>query len=161
MRGHRALSKDHYAGALMIAIGLGVLGIGAGYHVGNLNRMGAGYIPVVLGVLMIAIGIVIAATAARVAGPVAAAGGGHGLDRRAGPQWRGWLCIIGGVAAFVVIGQYGGMLPATFAAVFVAAMGDRDNTPKTAAALAALMAVFALVIFHFGLKVQLPLFGWG
>ncbi|MEJ0045599.1 MAG: hypothetical protein WDN04_05275 [Rhodospirillales bacterium] len=43
------------------------------------------------------------------------------------PEWRGWICIVASVLAFVVLGKYGGLLPATFAIVFIAALGDRDN----------------------------------
>jgi hypothetical protein len=44
------------------------------------------------------------------------------------PEWRGWLCICSSIVAFAVIGKYGGLLPATFAIVFIAALGDRQNT---------------------------------
>ena len=77
------------------------------------------------------------------------------------PDWRGWACILGGVIAFVVLGAYGGLMPATFASVFIAAMGDRQNTVKGAAILSAVLTVFCLVVFHFGLSLQLPLFQWG
>jgi hypothetical protein len=75
-------------------------------------------------------------------------------------QWRGWLCILGGTLAFVVLGQHGGLVPASFASVFVAALGDRQSTVKASALLAATLTLFCLVVFHFGLKLQLPLFQW-
>ena len=40
-------------------------------------------------------------------------------------------------------------------------MGDRQNTLLGAAGLAALVDVFAVAVFHFGLQIQLPLFQWG
>jgi hypothetical protein len=80
----------------------------------------------------------------------------------AGPvvQWRGWLCIVGGVLSFVVLGEHGGLVPATFASVFVAALGDRRNSWRAAAALAALMTLLGTVVFHYGLHLLLPLFAW-
>jgi len=74
-------------------------------------------------------------------------------------QWRGWLCILGGVAAFVVLGAHGGLVPASFASVFVAALGDRRNSVRDAALLALAMTAFGVVVFHYGLHVLLPLFG--
>ena len=71
-------------------------------------------------------------------------------------QWRGWLCIVGGVLAFVVLGERGGLVPASFAAVFISAMGDRRNTWRSAAGLTAL----GVVVFHYGLHLLLPLFTW-
>lgn len=153
------LGKDHYGALLLLAIGAVVVAMGLGYRMGTLNRMGAGFIPVVLGVLLMLVGAVLGATAAapgreNVAHPLP----GDGTHK--GPEWRGWLCILGGVAAFVVIGDRGGLLPATFASVFISAMGDRNNTLKAAALLGAVLTLFCLIVFHYGLSLQLPLFQW-
>jgi hypothetical protein len=124
---------------------------------GTLMQMGSGFFPVVLGVLLAAIGVALLASArpdaaeppaetAHLAGPVV--------------QWRGWLCIVGGALAFVVLGEHGGLVPASFASVFVAAMGDRGNTWRSAALLAALMTALGVVVFHWGLHLLLPLFAW-
>ena len=152
--------KDHYGALLLLALGAGVLALGVGYQVGSLNRMGAGFIPVVLGVLMMLVGIALGVTAAppgqeTIAHPL------PGDGSKTGPEWRGWLCILGGVLAFVVFGQHGGLLPASFASVFVAAMGDRNSTVKGSALLAAALTLFCLIVFHYGLSLQLPLFQWG
>lgn len=155
----RSLSKDHIGALLLLALGAGVLALGLGYKMGSLNHMGAGFIPVVLGALMMAVGIAIGITAAP-AGQETISHPLPGDGTHKGPEWRGWLCILGGVAVFVVIGQYGGLLPATFASVFVAAMGDRSNNVKSSALLAAGMVVFCLIVFHYGLQLQLPLFQW-
>jgi hypothetical protein len=153
-----AISHDHLGAALLIVMGVGVLGLGATYRIGTLSRMGAGFIPVVLGVLMILIGLAIAITASP-ADRAKPSTNAHGAIA-AGPQWRGWLCILGGVAAFVVFGRFGGLVPATFAAVFISALGDRQSTVKTSAALAAIIDVFGVIVFHYGLHLQLPLFQW-
>ena len=158
--GHpKSWGKDHYGALLLLALGAGVLALGLGYKMGTLNRMGAGFIPVVLGALMIAVGVAIGVTAApagqkKISHPLP----GDGTHK--GPQWRGWLCILGGVAAFVVIGDYGGLMPATFASVFISALGDRNNTVKAAALLGAALTLLCLIVFHFGLALQLPLFQW-
>jgi hypothetical protein len=157
----KSLGKDHCGAVLLIALGAAVFALGLGYKMGSLNRMGAGFIPVVLGILMILVGIAIGVTAAppgkrQMVNPLP----GHGTHA-GGPEWRGWFCILGGVIAFVVLGEYGGLMPATFASVFVSAMGDRNNTFKSAAALGAALTFFCLVVFHYGLSLQLPLFQWG
>lgn len=157
----KSFGKDHIGGLVLIALGAAVLAMGLGYKTGNLNRMGAGFIPVVLGVLMIAVGIAIGVTAAppgkrQMTNPLPGHGAhGDGIDL------RGWSCILGGVVAFVLLGGHGGLLPATFASVFISAMGDRNNTYKSAAVLAGVLTVFCLVVFHYGLSLQLPLFQWG
>jgi hypothetical protein len=156
----RSWSKDHYGALLLLALGAGVLALGLGYRMGTLNRMGAGFIPVVLGALMMAVGIALGITAAAPgqAAPPAHPLPGHGTHK--GVEWRGWLCILGGVFAFVVLGDRGGLMPATFASVFISALGDRNNTLKSSALLAAALTLFCLAVFHYGLQLQLPLFQW-
>jgi hypothetical protein len=162
MRRLKALNKDHVGCILLVVLGLAVLGLGFGYKMGNLNRMGAGFIPVVLGVLMVFIGLAIGLTSTPTSrAATAALSAGLPKVKHSGPEWRGWICILGGVIAFVVLGNYGGLVPATFASVFVAALGDRQNTVKQAALLAAALTVFCVIIFHYGLQLQLPLFQWG
>ncbi len=87
-----------------------------------------------------------------------ASGHGHGAGL---PDLRGCACIILGVLAFLLLGKYGGLIPATFAIVFISALGDRSNTVKQAAILALAMCVIATVVFWWALQLQLPLFAWG
>jgi len=155
----KALNKDHFGSLLLIALGAGVLAMGLGYRMGNLNHMGAGFIPVVLGALMVLVGIAIGVTAAPRGGEMTNPLPGHGTHGGA-PEWRGWLCILGGVVAFVVLGDHGGLVPASFASVFVSALGDRTSTIKSSAALAAVLTTFCVIVFHYGLSLQLPLFQW-
>jgi len=158
--GHRT-RKDYYAATTLLLLGAGVIYKGASYGVGTLTQMGAGYIPVVLGVLLIILGASLGLTARLSTQAMASdlqVPGAHGPLR---VEWRGWLCIIGGVCAFVLLGVYGGLVPAAFAAVFIAALGDRKNTAKDAALLAAAMTVAGALIFRIGLNMQLPLFSWG
>jgi hypothetical protein len=77
------------------------------------------------------------------------------------PEWRGWFCICASIVAFVVLGNYGGLLPASFATVFIAALGDRKNSLAAALALAAAMTLVCFVVFWWLLRLQLPLFQWG
>jgi len=154
-------TKDHVGGALLVSVGVAVVVAGVGYGMGTLRQMGSGFFPVVLGVLMTLTGVALLATARRAPdGPAAEAP--TGTPHLAGPlvQWRGWLCIVGGMLAFVVLGEHGGLVPASFASVFIAALGDRGNTWRAAAALAALMTALGVVVFHFGLHLLLPLFAW-
>ncbi len=77
------------------------------------------------------------------------------------PDMRGAICIIVGILAFIGLGHYGGLLPATFAITFISALGDRKNTVKQALILSVGMVVIAVVVFWWALQLQLPLFQWG
>ena len=155
------LSKDRLGGALLVATGAGAAVAGVGYGMGSLREMGSGFYPVALGVLLALIGAVLLATASRNPDAHLAAAAAE-TAHLAGPavQWRGWLCILGGALSFVVLGQHGGLVPASFVSVFVAALGDRGNSLRDAMLLAALMTLLGVVVFHYGLHLLLPLFQW-
>ena len=148
-------NRDFYAGGLMMLIGLGTSVEGLSYKLGTLTHMGPGFFPVSLGIILIFLGMLIAAPAV-----VGRSSAGHDtLPQR--PEWRGWFCIISGPILFIILGLYGGMVPATFACVFVCALGDRTATLKGTVILAAGVTAFAAFLFHYLLKIPFPLFRWG
>ena len=155
-----SLGKDHIGAVLCVALGAATLGIGLTYEIGSLEQMGAGFVPVVIGVLLILVGIAIGVTATPRAQevPLVAL---HRRKAESRPEWRGWICIVAGVVAFVVLGRWGGLLPASFSSVFIAALGDRENTLRSSAILAAIVTLFGMVVFYWFLSLQMPLFQWG
>lgn len=160
------VSKDHVGGALLLAVGAGVVVAGLGYQMGSLRQMGSGFFPVVLGVLMALAGVALLATtpwrAPEPGAPVAEPAVAVEYSHLSGSpiQWRGWLCIVASVFVFVVLAAHGGLVPASFGSVFVAAMGDRKNGVRDAALLALAMTAFGVLVFHYGLHLLLPLFTW-
>jgi hypothetical protein len=148
------LKRDYYAGALMILIGLVAAQDARNYAIGTLRHMGPGYFPVALGVILIFLGILIAGTAST----------GAAADQAPPPfrvEWRGWFCVIAGPILFIFFATFGGLLPATFACVFVSAFGDRDTTLKGATILAACTTVFGIVLFSYFLQIPMPIIKWG
>ncbi|QRX81086.1 tripartite tricarboxylate transporter TctB family protein [Glaciimonas sp. PAMC28666] len=146
-------NKDYYGGGLMMLLGLGAVVQGRTYNIGTLSKMGPGFFPVALGTLLMLVGAAIALTAKNSASAAE--------EKYVRPEWRGWICIALSIVAFVVLGKYGGLLPATFAIVFIAAMGDRKNSLKSAFLLSSAMVAVCVVIFWWALKLQFPLFQWG
>ena len=148
----RSINKDYYGGVLIIIIGLGAVFGGMSYQIGTLSEMGPGFFPAAVGTLMVLTGAIIAAEGLR-RKTVA-------TDHDPPPEWRGWLCIVGGIVAFIVLGEYGGLLPATLGIVFISALGDRQNTVKNAAALAVAGCMVSTIIFWWMLQLQFPLLRW-
>jgi hypothetical protein len=144
--------RDFYAGGLMILLGLGAALEGQHYNIGTMRQMGPGFMPVALGVVLVLIGIAIAGTS------LAGTPDDGESALPAQPDWRGWLCILAGPFLFIVFGKYGGLAPATFACVFVSAMGDRNATWKSAFLLALGITVFGVAVFSYILKVPFPVF---
>ena len=152
MKPLRSFNKDRVGAGLLILSGAGIVAQGLAYRMGQLTRMGAGFIPVVLGGLLMLIGVAIGVTAEP---------GDFGTAESMPTEWRGWLCVLGGVVAFVVFGVYGGLVPATLLSVFIAAMGDRTNSIRDSVLLAVGVTVVGVIIFVYGLKMTFPMFAWG
>lgn len=150
---------DYYGGALMCLIGLGAAYGGLSYNFGSLTRMGPGFFPTCLGVILVLLGLSIASTASRP--DVHAALREDIIHENIKPEWRGWFCILASVVAFVILGKWGGLVPASFAVTFISALGDRANTWKSALVLAFGITLVSVVIFWWLLQLQFPLFAWG
>ena len=60
--------RDFWSGVLFTLLGVGALAIGSQYTLGTAARMGPGYFPRILGILLIVLGVAIALRALRVRG---------------------------------------------------------------------------------------------
>jgi len=152
--------QKYYSAGFMLLIGIATALGSLDYGMGTLDRMGPGYFPLLLGILLAFIGVLIAVTpdspdeirADQQHEPFAA------IVRR---RLRPWSATVGGIIAFIVIGKYGGLVPATFVLIFGAALGDPKNSLKASFWLAVGVVVFAVAAFHYGLQLQFPLFSLG
>jgi hypothetical protein len=147
--------RDFYAGGLMMLLGLGIAFKGATYRAGTLMHMGPGFLPTALGILLLLLGISIAAIA------LAPAEGGEDQSiLPENPQWWAWFCILMSPVCFIFFGRYFGMIPGTFACVFVAALGDKEATWKASFVLATVITVFGVGLFSYFLQVPMPILTW-
>ena len=145
-------NRDVLGGALVCALGLSAIAMVRGNSIGTLERMGPGFFPTLIGVVMLLAG------AALILGAVRAANQDNALSR---PDLRAWTMVPLSLVAFIVVGEYGGLLPATFSVVFIAALADRDNSWRHAALLAAVMVAVCVIVFWWALQVQFPLLNFG
>ena len=146
--------RDFYAGGLMTLLGAAVTLDSLSYTLGTLTHMGPGMFPLMLGVTLTLIGVLILGTA--IVAPLSD-------DERIlpeKPEWFAWACILAGPVAFIILGEFFGLVPATFACVFIPALGDRTATLKGSAVLAAGVTVFGVALFSYVLKIPFPLFRW-
>jgi hypothetical protein len=149
--------RDFYAGGLMALLGLGIALKGATYRAGTLMHMGPGFLPTVLGVLLVLLGFVI------IFGAIAPVEPGSEDDQRIlpeNPQWWAWFCILMSPVLFIFFGRYFGMIPGTFACVFIAALGDKNATWKGTFVLATVVTIFGVALFSYFLQVPMPILTW-
>jgi hypothetical protein len=151
-------NKDYLSALLLVLAGVAAIVAGRSYKVGSLTEMGAGFLPTLIGLLLVVVGLLIAATSSPM---LAHRSGGTGTPDTLPFDLRAWGFITAGVASFVLLGTYGGFVPASFACVFISALADRQNSLKDAAILAVVIAAAGYLIFHVGLRLQFDAFTWG
>lgn len=151
------LARKHYSGGLTILVGLGVLLESTQYDIGTLSRMGPGYYPMLLGYILVFLGLVIALMPS--SDSQRNVPGARFSMRSVLQQYgRSWSLIIGGMIAFIALGHYLGFAIAAFSMILISALADRKNSFKSCALLAICTTAAAVLVFHYGLHIQFPLF---
>jgi hypothetical protein len=136
--------KDFYSGLLFIAFGIAAIVIGSNYTLGSAARMGPGYFPRILGILLILLGAILALRALRLNGPPIPAW-----------KWRPTLIVLGSVVLFGLIVNYAGLVVSTILLIVIASSASHEFRPKEAAISAVLFATLAVGVFVIGLNMQI------
>lgn len=166
--------SDLLAGGVFITLGL-AFAVGAStYQVGSALRMGPGYLPLVLGGILVALGLVIVGQgllAGRLAGRPATSGpseadteDGYAAPDVAGPvPWgRGALLVVA-IIFFGLTVRGLGLAPSLFVTTLLSALAGHRTGPVRAVVVAAGLTVMCLVVFVSLLQLRLSLLGtwWG
>ena len=148
--------KDFWSGLMFIGVGA-AFAIGAqNYTVGTGARMGPGYFPLVLGVLLAILGAIITFKSLTVATP-----DGGKIGKWA---WRPLLFIILSNLVFGVllvgIPEWGiphmGMIIAIIALTFIAAYAGDEFKFKEVLVLSIVLAIGSYLVFVYALNLQMP-----
>ncbi len=154
--GRRRLSvPDLLCGGVFVALGIAFAVGGARYDVGSALRMGPGYVPLLLGVILAGLGLVIVG--------LAFVGGDPHLEtvetvRESVPWVRGAL-LVAGIVFFGVAVRSLGLAPTLFVTAFLSALAGRRPGVLRALVTAAGLTVLCLLVFVGLLQLRLPLLG--
>ena len=140
--------KDFWAGLIYLGIGLGAFYIAQDYEMGTAVRMGPGYFPKVLSIVLALIGI-----AALLRGLLRP---GEAIGRLA---WREALLVVGATAIFGVLVRGAGLALSLLVLVLVSAYASRQFRLPSTVLLAVGLIVFSVLVFLKGLGIPLPLLG--
>ena len=141
--------KDLLAGAIFVLAGAYFALESLNYEVGSAFRMGPGFMPLLLGAVLAALGLAIAASGWKK----------PDVETSLAPPWRGGILIIGSIVFFAVTIRGLGFVPVTLITSFAAAMASRLNAPLFAVILAIALTVLCTAIFVVGLGLSVPWFG--
>jgi hypothetical protein len=145
---HIRNQKDFWAGLLFAAFGLFFSGFGSQYTFGTGARMGPGYFPTVLGVLLIVLGVAIA---------LAALSPKAEEHHVATFDWRTIALVLGSVVLFGALLNSGGLIIALAAVVMVSSYASHEFGWKAALINTVALITLCLVVFVYALSLQFPL----
>lgn len=140
--------RDFGAGIMYMVIGLFFAIMATNYPMGTAAKMGPGYFPFYLGILMFLLGLLVA---------VKAFGAKAAIESIPKFNWRIMAQITGAVVLYGLLLPRLGFLIAVVVLVFVAASASREFTWKGTAINAAFLVTFTYSVFVVGLKLQFPL----
>jgi len=138
--------KDLWAGLMFIAFGLGFVIVAQHYGLGTAVRVGPGYFPTVLGGILTLLGLIVLGQAFVV----------HGTGM---PTFRlrPVIIVLVAICLFGVLVRSTGLVPATVTLVIVSAFASHEFNFKGALVLAALLTVFSVAVFYYGLGLPFKL----
>jgi hypothetical protein len=142
--------RDVFGGLIVMTIGTGFLVYSRALDIGTTSRMGPGYFPTILSILMILLGLVIAGLALRA--PTTENSFGQ-------VPWRGLLLLIGAVLFFGFVLQGLGLAPALLVVVLATAWASRYAKWRNSLLLSIGLAAFCTLLFIRLLGLPLPMTG--
>ncbi|GLQ09453.1 membrane protein [Devosia yakushimensis] len=142
-------TKDLVSGGIFVAAGAYFAIEALNYEVGTAFRMGPGFMPLLLGSVLVALGLGVAASGWKK----------PDAEEALAPPWRGIGLIIGVIVFFGLTIRGLGFVPVVLIGSFGAAMASRLNSPLFAIILAVALTVMCTLIFVIGLGMSVPMFG--
>ena len=138
--------RDFWSGVLFIAIGVFAVAYGSRYTLGTAARMGPGYFPRILGILLVVLGAVLALRGAKIDG-----------EKLVAWKLRPTSVVLGSVVLFGLIVQPVGLALSTVILIVLASAASHEFRPREALVSGVLLASLAVSVFVVGLKLQLPI----
>jgi uncharacterized membrane protein len=133
---------------MYMVIGIFFTFVATGYQMGTAAKMGPGYFPFYLGLLMTLLGLLVL---------VKSFGATAAIEKIPKFNWRIIAQITGAVVLYGLLLPRLGFLVAVLVLVFVSASASKEFTWKGTAINAAFLVAFTYSVFVLGLKLQFPL----
>lgn len=141
--------NDIVGGTAIILLGLFVsIYAFTHYDLGTVVEMETGMVPTGLGVILVVLGIIITVPAFFRDGKL------PNLD------WKQFFAVLASLSVFALAIERLGLVPAIFALVFIARLGDKEFRPVSTALLALALCAIVLGIFVYGLGMPLKIITW-
>lgn len=135
------------AASAFMATGFGALWVARDYPVGTVTRMGPGFVPIAISILLIACAAVVAVQSRSLP------------QSETRPRLRPFIFIMGGILAWALLVDRVGFVPSTVVLVLACASVEIGSTWRSSLLLATGLCAAGYAIFIRGLGIPLSPFG--
>ncbi|WP_423198082.1 MULTISPECIES: tripartite tricarboxylate transporter TctB family protein [unclassified Cupriavidus] len=139
--------KDFASGLMFILVGFGFSFVARGYSMGTAAKMGPGYFPFWLGIVLALLGALV------LWGSLSSRGE---EDKLAGWDIKTLLWILGAVVLFGLLLKPLGMVLSVLVLVLVSSMASHEFSWKGAILNAIILVLISLGAFVYGINLQMP-----
>jgi hypothetical protein len=139
-------NKDFWGGVMLILIGAGAVIIAREYHFGSVLRMGPGFFPTILGVILIMFGLAI-----MIKGLI------KGEKIRGLVSWRALILLSLSLILFGILIERAGLIPALAALIFCSAYASKEFKLLEVLLLVGVLILISVSLFVWGLGLPFTL----
>jgi putative tricarboxylic transport membrane protein len=137
--------KDFLAGLLFMSFGGAALVISQSYTIGMAARMGPGYFPRALGILLVVLGALLSLRGFR-----------PSLEPQPEWRWRPLAVVLAGVGLFSLTAQWLGLVLGGLVLVFVSSAASPEFRWREALVSGLIQGAATVAVFVYGLRIPLP-----
>ncbi|WP_025137461.1 tripartite tricarboxylate transporter TctB family protein [Achromobacter sp. DH1f] len=140
--------QDFWSGVMFIALGLGFAWQASSYQMGTAARMGPGYFPFWLGIVLALLGAIV------LLGSMSKKAQETRVDKF---DWRIVLLVVGSVVIYGLVLKLLGIYISVFILVVISSLASHEFSLKVAVANGIFLVVFSYLAFVKGLGLIFPL----
>jgi drug/metabolite transporter (DMT)-like permease len=137
--------KDFWSGVMFVVFGVLFVVWSREYQFGTSQRMGPGYFPTVLGILLILLGLMVALPALKKTAPET----DPGII-----GWRGLLIVLGSVALYAFLLPRLGFVVSLIALIVISSVAHREYTWRAIILSVLVLGIGSYFVFVKGLELQ-------
>lgn len=141
---NRFLSKDFLSGLMFIGFGLVALYFGQKLALGTPVRMGPGYVPRMLSLTLLGLGVLVCI--------IALVSGSEPVER---PKWKPITLVTLGIICFGLLFERAGLIPALVVLIMVASLAGEEFKLTEVLGNIVVLSVLCTLVFKVGLGMNI------
>ncbi len=141
---NRFLTKDFLSGLMFVAFGLAALYFGQHLAVGTPVRMGPGYVPRMLSLILLALGVVVCI--------MALVSGSEPVER---PKWKPITLVTLGIVCFALLFERAGLIPALIVLVMISSLAGEEFKLTEVIGNIVVLSILCTIVFKVGLGMNI------